>query len=75
MKLLKFRKFLGYQTKYHQKKLKKRIVLFARLIRLIQLLYRVDICVYVCNAQNIYKSVRNKMQANVQFAVKKLNNL
>lgn len=75
MKLLRFKKFLGFLIKYHQKKLRKKIVLFVRLLRLIQLLYRADICVYAYNALNIYRIVKNKMLVNVQFVVKKLNNL
>ena len=75
MKLLKFKKFMGFLQKFLQRKLKKRIALFAKLIKLIQLLFLVDICAYVFLVPNIYKIAKNRMQVNVQYVEKKLNNL
>ena len=71
MKLLKFKRFMEYLKKYHQRKLRKKTALFVKLIKLIQLLFHVGICAYVFLAQNIYKIARNKMQANAQFVEKK----
>ena len=66
---------MEFNKKFLLKKHKKKTALFAKLIKLIQLLYLVDICVYVFLVLNTYKIAKNKMLVNVQYVEKKLNNL